>query len=84
MKILDGGVRRCRYMAVATKRKRPTITFEPDEDVARELAKIEKIMGKRRGLRTAYINDALRAELPNLIRKKFDAWQLSEAKTGDR
>jgi hypothetical protein len=62
-------------MGTAKKRKRPTITFEPDEDVAKELAKIEEIMGKARGLRTAYINDALRNELPHLIRRKVDAWQ---------
>ena len=73
-------------MATGKKRKRSTITFEPDEDVAKELAKIKEIMGKSRGLQTAYINDALRAELPNLMRRKIDAWQrhLSETQKPDK
>lgn len=82
MKIIDGRVRRCLLMANRkAKDKRETITFEPDDDVALALAEIQEALGKTRGLRTQYINDALRAELPNVIRRKIDALQkLAEAK----
>lgn len=82
MKILVGGLRRCRYMADKSgKRKRETITFEPDEDVARELCEIQAALGKARGIRSEFINAALRAELPNVVRRKLDALQrLAEAK----
>lgn len=81
MKILEGAVRRCRYMADKTKRKRETITFEPDDDVAKELLEIQEALGKTRGIRSEFINAALRAELPNVIKRKLDALQrLAEAK----
>lgn len=85
MKILNGGVRHCLMTIRSKSKKRNTITFEPDEDVATGLAEVEKALGKTRGIRTEIINSALRLELPNVIRRKAAALQklVSEDDGGD-
>lgn len=61
---------------MAEKQKRSTITFDPDQDVAEDLAKALRAMGNPHGMRSKICNDALRAYLRNFD-SKVRAWSVA-------
>lgn len=62
------------------KGKTKTITFEPDEDVAESLSQLMDAVSNAYGFRTKVINEALRRELPNIVRRQRVALEKLEGK----
>lgn len=61
-------------------KKTKTITFEPDEDVAESLSQLMDAVSNAYGFRTRVINEALRRELPNIVRRQRLALEKLEGK----
>lgn len=59
-------------------KKTDSITFRPDEDIAKTLGEVLEELGNPRGLRTQLINDALRAELDTALEKYFAKQQAAK------
>ncbi len=60
---------------VKPAKKRATISFQPAPDVQEWIEKAMAEFGNPRGLRSRFINDALRQELGNTIQRYLETTQ---------